>query len=84
MHALRDALWHKAGHPVKISFKKEMARSITVKNLLVDAGVSSAASVLPYLEAEVRKAIKKLHKTFRNCGSSLFVRTCEWHETGFP
>ncbi|KAL1205515.1 hypothetical protein V5N11_026699 [Cardamine amara subsp. amara] len=49
-------MWHKAGHPVKVSFKKDIACSSTVKQLLVEAGLSSAATRFPFLDPEVKKA----------------------------
>ncbi|KAG7559499.1 hypothetical protein ISN45_Aa05g010910 [Arabidopsis thaliana x Arabidopsis arenosa] len=77
--ALRDAMWYNAGHPVKISFKKETACSNTVKQLLVEAGLGSAAAMLPFLEPEVRKA--KSYITLLETVSLIFKSEgggCNW------
>lgn len=54
--ALRDAMWHKAGHPVSISLKKDWASKEDTRLMLIKAGVGSAAARLPAVESEVRKA----------------------------
>ncbi|CAH8259849.1 unnamed protein product [Arabidopsis lyrata] len=74
--ALRDAMWHKAGHPVKISFKKEIACSNTIKQSLINAGIQSAAFRLPATEDAVMKAgaYRKLLKTL----SPIFDDEVKW------
>ncbi|KAG7624550.1 hypothetical protein ISN45_At03g008720 [Arabidopsis thaliana x Arabidopsis arenosa] len=74
--ALRDAMWHKAGHPVKISFKKEIACSITIKQSLANAGIGSVACRLPATEDVVWKAeaYRNLLKTL----SPIFDDEVKW------
>lgn len=53
---IRDAAWHKAGHPVTITLKTALAKSDRVAQILVEAGVGSAAARLPAMEPELRAA----------------------------
>lgn len=52
--AIRDWMWHKAGHPVVMIQKHELATSMVVKENLVAADLGSAAARLPAIEAQAR------------------------------
>lgn len=53
---LRDALFHKVGHPVLINIKQSLAMNQEVAEKLKTAGCGSAAARLPAVESEVRTA----------------------------
>lgn len=53
---IQDALWHKATHPVNMSLKITAATDPRVADDLRAAGIGSAASRLPAVEAEMRAA----------------------------
>lgn len=53
---IQDCVWHKATHPVNMSLKMTAATDPRVADDLRAAGVGSAASRLPAVEAEMRAA----------------------------
>lgn len=51
---VRNVMWHKAGHPVRVPLKHELATDEQVKDNLLAADLGSAASRLPAIEAVAR------------------------------
>jgi len=58
---IRDAMWHKACHPISLSLKRSVSQSLACKQMIIEAGAGAAASRLPALEPELRRA--KSYKT---------------------
>jgi len=58
---IRDAMWHKSCHPLAISLKQKVSQSLEVKAMIIEAGAGAAASRLPAVESELRRA--KSYKT---------------------
>jgi hypothetical protein len=56
LQMLQDCCWHKAGHPVSITLKENLAIDDKVATMLREAGAGSAASRLPALESALRAA----------------------------
>jgi hypothetical protein len=52
----QDILWHKAGHPISITLKTNLAMDPDVAERIVLAGAGSAASRLPAVESQLRAA----------------------------
>lgn len=53
---IRDAMWHKAGHPIVVKLKEAAATDPVVKERLDAAKLGSATARLPALETEARAA----------------------------
>jgi len=53
---VRDYLWHKSCHPIKVNLKQQWASDPAVATALRTTGVGAAASRLPAAEPELRAA----------------------------
>lgn len=56
MQDIQDWIWHKAGHPISMSLKIQLAGDERVARMLREAGAGSAAARLPALESPLRAA----------------------------
>jgi hypothetical protein len=51
---IQDMMWHKAGHPVKMTIKEQLASDTRIRDALKMADLGSAAARLPATESTVR------------------------------
>lgn len=72
LEIVRDAMWHKAGHPVIIDLKIRLAKDTQIPRMLTDAGAGSACPRLPAVEVDMRVASSYV-ALFSTC-SALFLQ----------